>query len=66
MTTTLATPPKAEPLLFKGLTWREFKATEQLLDRPGYRLAFLDGTLEIRQMPGEPHETVKKRKTRSL
>jgi Uma2 family endonuclease len=61
MTTTLATPPKAEPLLFKGLTWREFKATEQLLDRPGYRLAFLDGTLEIRQTPGEPHETVKKR-----
>jgi Uma2 family endonuclease len=61
MTTALVIPQKPEPLLFKGLTWREFKATEQLLDRPGYRLAFLDGTLEIRQMPGEPHETVKER-----
>jgi Uma2 family endonuclease len=61
MTTTLATPPKAEPILFKGLTWREFKAVEQLLDQPGYRLDFLDGILEIRRMPGEPHETVKER-----
>jgi Uma2 family endonuclease len=43
------------------MTWREFKAIEQLLDRPGYRLSFLDGVLEIRKMPGEPHETVKKR-----
>ena len=56
-----ATPPKESPLLFEGLTWREFKAVEQLLDRPGYRLSFLDGVLEIRRMPGEPHETVKKR-----
>jgi Uma2 family endonuclease len=61
MTATLARPKKQVPLLFEGLTWREFKAVEQLLDRPGYRLSFLDGTLEIRQMPGEPHETVKKR-----
>ncbi|MGB7060715.1 MAG: Uma2 family endonuclease [Geitlerinemataceae cyanobacterium] len=58
---TLATPIKESPLLFEGLTWREFKAVEQLLDRPGYRLSFLDGVLEILQMPGEPHETVKKR-----
>jgi hypothetical protein len=58
---TLASPKKESPLLFEGLTWREFKAVEQLLDRPGYRLSFLDGVLEIRKMPGEPHETVKKR-----
>ncbi len=58
---TLAKPKKSTPLLFEGLTWREFKAVEQLLDRPGYRLSFLDGILEIRQMPGETHETVKKR-----
>ena len=61
MTITLAKPQKLIPLLFESLTWREFKAVEQLLDRPGYRLSFLDGVLEIRQMPGEPHETVKKR-----
>lgn len=60
-TATIAVPKKEEPLLFEGLTWREFKAVEQLLDRPGYRLSFLDGVLEVRRMPGEPHETVKKR-----
>jgi Uma2 family endonuclease len=61
MTTVTIKPTKESPLLFEGLTWREFKAVEQLLDRPGYRLSFLDGVLEIRRMPGEPHETVKKR-----
>ncbi|ASC73606.1 hypothetical protein XM38_045770 [Halomicronema hongdechloris C2206] len=43
------------------MTWREFKAVEQLLDRPGMRLSFLDGVLEIRPMPGEQHETIKER-----
>ncbi|MEA5452896.1 Uma2 family endonuclease [Leptolyngbya sp. CCNP1308] len=57
----IAPPNKAAPLLFEDLTWREFKAIEQLLDRPGYRLSFLDSVLEIRRRPGEPHETVKKR-----
>jgi Uma2 family endonuclease len=62
MTAAIIAPPRKEsPLLFEGLTWREFKAVEQLLDRPGYRLSFLDGILEIKLMPGEPHETVKKR-----
>lgn len=50
-----------EPILVDGLSWREFKIAEQLLDRPGIRLAFLDGVLEIRKMPGRRHETVKKR-----
>jgi Uma2 family endonuclease len=59
--TALVKPQKETPLLFEGLTWREFKAVEQLLDRPGYRLSFLDGVLEIVQMPSEAHETVKKR-----
>jgi Uma2 family endonuclease len=54
-------PKKGSPHIFEGLTWREFKAVEQLLDRPGYRLSFLDGVLEIRRMPGEAHETVKER-----
>jgi len=57
----IATPQKEEPLLFEPLTWREFKAVEQLLDRPGFRLSFLNGILEIRRMPGEAHETVKAR-----
>ena len=50
-----------EPILIDGLTWREFKLTEQLLTRPGIRLSFLDGVLEIRKMPGRPHETAKER-----
>ncbi|MCL1465321.1 Uma2 family endonuclease [Argonema galeatum] len=57
----IATPTKESPLLFEGLTWREFKAVEQLLDRPGYRLSFLEGVLEIRRRSGEPHEIVKQR-----
>jgi Uma2 family endonuclease len=50
-----------EPILIDGLTWREFKVTEQLLTRPGIRLSFLDGVLEIRKMPGRKHETSKER-----
>jgi Uma2 family endonuclease len=50
-----------EPILIDGLTWREFKATEQLLTRPGIRLSFLDGVLEIRKMPGRKHEMSKER-----
>lgn len=57
----VAKPSVETPLLFEDLTWREFKAVEQLLDRPGYRLSFLDGILEIRRMPGESHETAKER-----
>lgn len=58
---TLSQPQNQSPHLFSGLTWSEFKAIEKLLDRPGYRLSFLAGLLEIKQMPGELHETVKKR-----
>ena len=50
-----------EPILIEGLTWQEFKTIDHLLDRPGIRLSFLDGTLEIRKMPGRKHETVKQR-----
>lgn len=53
---------ETEPLiLVDGLTWQEFKAVEQLLDRPGVRLSFLAGVLEIRKMPGKKHETIKER-----
>ncbi|BBH38836.1 hypothetical protein myaer102_13510 [Microcystis viridis NIES-102] len=52
---------EAEPILISDLTWREFKAVEQLIERPGLRLSFLDGVLEIRKMPGKKQETIKKR-----
>jgi Uma2 family endonuclease len=54
-------PPLDEPLLFPNLTWQQFKQMEPLLDVPGVRLSFLNGTLEIRRMPGKKHETVKQR-----
>lgn len=52
---------ETEPILISGLTWREFKAVEQLIDRPGVRLSFLDRVLEIRKAPGKKHETIKER-----
>jgi len=60
--TVVSTLTKSEgPITITDLSWREFKATEQLIDRPGIRLSFLDGVLEIRKMPGEKHETIKER-----
>ncbi|MDQ2097445.1 MAG: Uma2 family endonuclease [Tychonema bourrellyi B0820] len=50
-----------EPILIDGLSWRDFKLVEQLLSRPGVRLSFLDGVLEIRRITGEKHETIKER-----
>ena len=58
MTTTLEKLERLdEPILIDELSWREFKVVEQLLSRPGVRLSFLDGVLEIRRMPGRKHET---------
>jgi len=51
----------AEPILFPGLTWQQFKMVEPLLEVPGVRLSFLDGVLEIRRMPGRKHEVWKER-----
>ena len=60
MTITLV-DQETKPILIDDLTWREFKIVTQLIERPGVRLSFLDGVLEIRQMPGKKHETIKKR-----
>ena len=59
--TLLLDRPTDEPLLFPDLTWEQFKLMEHWLDVPGVRLSFLNGTLEIRRMPGKKHETVKQR-----
>jgi Uma2 family endonuclease len=60
MITTLI-EPEAEPILISDLTWREFKAVEQLIDRPGLRLSFLDGVLEILKNPGKKYQIIKER-----
>jgi Uma2 family endonuclease len=51
----------AKSLIISGLSWSEFKTIEPILDRPGIRLSYLDGLLEITEMPGRTHETIKKR-----
>jgi Uma2 family endonuclease len=51
----------AKPLIFGGISWPEFKMIEPILDQPGIRLSYLDGALEITEMPGRTHETIKKR-----
>ena len=62
MTTTLEKLERLdEPILIDELSWREFKAVEQLLSRPGVRLSFLDGVLQIRRRSGRKHETAKQR-----
>ncbi|MEG4146399.1 Uma2 family endonuclease [Microcoleus sp. Pol12B5] len=62
MTTTLEKLEELdEPILIDELSWREFKAVEQLLSRQGVRLSFLDGVFEIRRIPGRKHETAKQR-----
>ena len=38
-----------EPILIGPYTWEEFKQIEQLLDKPGVQLSFLDGVLEIKK-----------------
>jgi len=48
-------------MLIDEVSWREFKAVEQLLSRPGVRLSFLDGVFEIRRRSGRKHETAKQR-----
>ena len=52
---------EAEPILISELTWREFKAVEQLIERPGLRLSFLDGVLEIRKNPSKKYQIIKER-----
>jgi Uma2 family endonuclease len=51
----------AKPLIFGGISWPEFKTIELILDQSGIRLSYLDGTLEVTEMPGRTHETIKKR-----
>ncbi|MEG4346768.1 hypothetical protein QUB70_26340 [Microcoleus sp. A003_D6] len=48
-------------MLFPGLTWKQFKTLEPMLDIPGVRLSFLDKVFEIQRRPGRKHEIAKGR-----
>ncbi len=54
------------PLIFDGLTWREFKAVEAILSQPDYRFSFLDGRLAIERGLDGPHKLIKARIGRLL
>jgi Uma2 family endonuclease len=49
------------PLIFEGMTWREFKAVEAILSQPDYRFSFLDRRLAIERGLDGPHKLIKAR-----
>ena len=52
---------REQRLLMPGTyNWQQFEALEALLvDSPGLRITYLDGSIEIMTL-GEPHELIKK------
>ncbi|MGC1246177.1 MAG: Uma2 family endonuclease [Spirulinaceae cyanobacterium] len=61
MTFAIAETISEQPILFDKMTWQEFKTVQSILERPGVRLSFLKGILELRLMPGRKHEVIKQR-----
>lgn len=61
MTLAIADTISEQPILFDKMTWQEFKTVQGILERPGVRLSFLKGVLELRLMPGRKHEVIKQR-----
>ena len=61
MTLAVADTISEQPILFDKMTWQEFKTVQGILERPGVRLSFLKGVLELRLMPGRKHEVIKQR-----
>jgi Uma2 family endonuclease len=60
--TTLIQPPHIEEqrLVLPSMTWQQYESLLTVFgDRPGLRLIYLEGTLEI-LMPSPEHERIKK------
>lgn len=62
--------PQPEPddqrITLNNITWEQYETLLTIMgDRPGYRLTYLDGTLEI-LMPSPEHEAIKKTIARLL
>ena len=60
--TTLIQPPNIEEqrLVLPSVTWQQYESLLTIFgDRPGLKLIYLEGTLEI-FMPSSEHETIKK------
>ena len=62
-------PPRSpdvdQRVVLNGISWRDYCVLRDLLDSPGVRMTYLEGTLEI-MSPSRLHEDVKKRIARLL
>jgi hypothetical protein len=47
-------------IVLHGVTWKDYVIVREVLDSPGLRMTYLEGTLEIRS-PSPRHETAKSR-----
>jgi Uma2 family endonuclease len=53
-------PPLGEQrIVLNGVSWRDYLVLRELLDSPGLRMAYCEGTLEL-MSPSEQHEHTKK------
>jgi Uma2 family endonuclease len=58
--------PNDQRITLNNITWEQYETLLTIVgDRPGYRLMYLDGTLEI-LMPSPEHEAIKKTIARLL
>jgi Uma2 family endonuclease len=55
----LSTTPDEQRMLIRGVSWKEYVILRELMDRPGLRMTFLEGALEL-MSPSPEHELWKK------
>jgi Uma2 family endonuclease len=51
----LAPEPDEQRMLLRGVAWKEYVILRELLDRPGLRMTYLEGALEL-MSPSPEHE----------
>lgn len=55
----LTREPDEQRMLLHGVTWKEYSILRELMDRPGLRMTYLEGALELTS-PSPEHELWKK------
>jgi Uma2 family endonuclease len=55
----LSSTPDEQRMLIRGVSWKEYVILRELMDRPGLRMTFLEGALEL-MSPSPEHELWKK------
>jgi Uma2 family endonuclease len=55
----MAREPDEQRMLLHGVTWKEYSILRELMDRPGLRMTYLEGALEL-MSPSPEHELWKK------